>query len=151
MKKNIIIWVAIVVIVGVGAFFGGEAVGRSSAASNLRSRFAAFGNGAGAFGNRAGGNGTSVLAGSVLSMDSQSLTLQGRDGSSHVVFYSTSTEVSQPTVVPVSALKAGENVTVMGTSNSDGSFTASSIDIRPNGPAGVPSQAGVVPVPTSGQ
>ncbi len=155
MKKNIIIWgIVIIVVVGVGAFFGGLAIGKSSSVGALRSRAAAFGNGTGAFAARGGqGSGVGVLSGSVLSLSAQSLTLQDRSGSSHVVFYSTSTDISKPTAVPASDIQTGDSVTVMGTANPDGSFTAQSIDIRPSGPAGAPSQAPMIPAPapTAGQ
>ncbi len=146
MKKHTIISIAVVVVVGLAAFFGGMAVGKSSAAGALRSRLGAFGSGAGTFAAR-GGQGAGFLTGSVIAMDSQSITLQDRAGSSHIVLYSTSTAVSKPTVVPSSDIQTGDNVTVMGTANSDGSFTASSIDIRPAGPAASGTQqAPMIPV-----
>jgi hypothetical protein len=130
MKKNIVITVAVVIVVGLAAFFGGMAVGKGSAAGALRNQFAALRNGGTTSGfARTGGQSAGFLAGSVISMDSQSITLQGRDGSSHIIFYATSTAVSKEVSTTIGDVKPGDEITAMGTANPDGSFTASSISI----------------------
>jgi hypothetical protein len=69
-------------------------------------------------------------------MDSSSITLQLANGNSQVVFYSSSTPVSEPTTVSVSTLKTGTNIMVGGTTNSDGSLTAQTIQVRTGAAAG---------------
>ncbi len=145
MKKHIVITIVVAVVVGVGAFFGGMAVGRSSSAANLRGQFAAFRNGTSTGFTRNGGQGAGLLTGSVIAKDAQSITIQDRTGSSHIVFYATSTQVSKPTPVTIGDLNVGDNVTVTGTSNSDGSLTAQTIDVRGNQPPTGGTQAPMMP------
>ncbi|MEI7777040.1 MAG: hypothetical protein WCI52_00290 [bacterium] len=123
--KNIIIAVVISVVVagGIGYF-----VGSSHASSNVPANPIARGNfagrGAGGF-----GGGTS---GSIISNSGNSLTVSLKDGSSKIVFVSASTTVMKTTAGSSSDLSSGVNVVVMGSTNSDGSITANSIQIRPS-------------------
>jgi hypothetical protein len=126
--KMHIIWVLVAIVALVGGFFWGKATAQSSHES---------GSYAGALGSStrrtAGGSfsGGGLLTGQITAMDSTSITLQLPTGSSAVVFYSTSTPVSEPTMVPVSDLSVGTNVMVGGIQNSDGSYTATTIQVRP--------------------
>jgi len=127
-----IIWALVAVIALIGGYFWGRGTARPS-----------FGNGnfPGAFNASssrrfAAGGGQTLTAGSITAMDSSSITLQLPNGNSEIVFYSTSTMVSEPQTVPVSDLKVGSNVAVGGTTNSDGSLTATSIQVRPAGVQG---------------
>ena len=134
MKKYTvhIIWAVIVLVALGGGFYWGKA---SSAVT--RGSFAgtgAYGSSTRRFAGGAAGGGIAV--GQITSMDSTSITLQLANGNSEVVFFTTSTPVSEPTTVPVSSLKVGTNVMVAGTSNSDGSVTAQSIQVRPAGAGG---------------
>lgn len=134
MKKyrTHIVWVLVAIIALAGGFYWGKA-----SATPARGLFA----GAGTFGSStqrfvgAGGanGGGGFETGQIASMDSSSITLQLANGNSKVVFYSSSTSVSEPTTVPVGALKVGTNVMVAGTANSDGSVTAQTIQVRPAG------------------
>jgi hypothetical protein len=74
-----------------------------------------------------------LVTGQITAMDSSSVTLQLANGNSEVVFYSTSTPVSEPTTVLANTLKVGTTIMVGGTSNSDGSLTAQTIQVRPAG------------------
>jgi len=136
MKKyrTHIIWVLVAIVALVGGFYWGSASAGASKGS-----FA----GAGAYGSstrRTGGaggvTGGGIAAGQITAMDSSSITLQLANGNSEVVFYSSSTSVSEPTTVPANTLKVGTNVMVAGSSNSDGSVTAQTIQVRPAGASG---------------
>jgi hypothetical protein len=133
--KTHIIWLLIAIVVGLGGFFYGKSTaaasrsgfaGAGAFASSTRSRFA------GAGGTAGGG----VAVGTITAMDSSSITLQLANGNSEVVFITTSTPVTEPTTVSPSTLAVGTNVMVAGTTNSDGSVTAQSIQVRPAGAAG---------------
>jgi len=131
MKKTLPILIIIVIVVAVAAFYGGMkyATGKqSSLASAARQRFAQNG----ALPNRQGGAG--VVNGQIVSKNDQTMTVQLRDGSSKIVFYSGSTEVSKFVAGTTSDLVQGGTVMVSGTTNSDGSFTAQSVQIRPSAP-----------------
>ena len=121
--KTHIIWavVAIVALAG-GMFYGkmsanNQASTRGSAASSTRAGLA-----------RTSGGG--FVTGQIISVNGNNLTVSLANGNSQVVFYSSSTQVMKPTIVPVSNLVAGTRVAIGGTANSDGSLTAQSIQIQ---------------------
>ena len=119
-----IIW-AIVVIV---AFVGGMFYGKSGVTSQTASRSYASSTRSGSA-SRAGGG---FVSGQIISVSGNSMTVSLANGNSQVVFYSSSTPITviKPTVVSASALTAGTRVMVTGTSNSDGSLTATSIQAQ---------------------
>ena len=127
MKKTV--WVPVVVgaLCAIVFFFVGKSVGASGAASSARSAFASSTRGG--FAGRAGAGG-GFAAGQIVSLSANSMTIQLANGNSEVVFYSSSTQIVAPQTVPVSSLKAGSQVMVGGTTNSDGSVTASTIQVR---------------------
>jgi len=135
MKKNIlvIILAAVIIVVAGGSFYGGmlykgsqTPARRTGIGSANSARFAA---------------GASFSSGSVASIDSQSITLKLPTGGSRIIFYSATTEVGKFVSGTVSDLQVGDNVMVNGKTNTDGSITAQSIQIRPAGQAG-PGQQG---------
>jgi len=138
--------VALVVGLGVG-YWGASALTPAKAP------------GAGAYEGRTGASGTftrpggtagagGLLSGTVAAEDSGSITLDTRDGSSHVILISPATTVQKSVSGSLSDVATGSTVVVMGTTNSDGSVSATSIQLRPAGSA--PSAAPMMPA-TSGQ
>ena len=124
--KNIIISVVISVVLagGIGYFVGSShALGGAPANPTTRGNFAGRGAGAGGFGG---------TTGSIVSNSGNSLTVSLKDGSSKVIFISASTTVMKTTAGSSSDLSSGTNVVVMGSTNSDGSITANSIQVRPS-------------------
>jgi hypothetical protein len=127
-KTSVIISIIVLIIVAGGAFYGGMIYGKSQ---NTRSSFAT-----GNFQrtNRTGANGTSLVSGSIVSEDSSSITLQlPNNAGSKIIFYSDITQISKFATGTASDLTTGTSVSVTGTTNSDGSVTAQSIQIRPAG------------------
>lgn len=125
--KTTIIWVIVVIV----AFLGGMYAGRLTV--RARASFAAFGAASSTragFGGGARGAGGGFVAGTVSSIDSQSITLTLPNGNSEIVFYSSSTSIIKPSPASISDLSAGTMVMIGGTSNSDGSLTAQSIQVR---------------------
>jgi hypothetical protein len=87
---------------------------------------------AGAYtGTRAAGAGGGFLMGTVAEESSSSITLNTQDGSSHVVLITPSTTVSKYVAGSLSDVAVGSTIVVSGTTNSDGSVSASVIQIRP--------------------
>jgi Domain of unknown function (DUF5666) len=135
MKKYLvhIVWLVVVIV----ALVGGIYYGKSTAAS-AAGRFG----GAGAsstrtgFTGRGGAAGGGFVAGQILSLGAGSMTIQLANGNSQVVFYSSSTAVIKPEPAPVSSLMPGTMVMIGGTTNSDGSLTAQSIQVRTAGASG---------------
>lgn len=164
--------IAIVVVVGAGAFYGGMRYGEgrppSAAAMKTLSSLTpeqaaqAF-QGGGGFpggglpgaggGRRNGAAGGGFVNGDIVSKDAQSVTVKLADGSTKIVFYSASTTVSKSATGTAADLTAGTGVIVTGTTNSDGSVTATRIQLRAPGEApfgaGGPPGAGAAAPPTT--
>ncbi len=140
MKNNIALIAILAVIVGGAAgFFGGVQYQKSQRPSF--GQFAGAGGGfgtrggSGATGARRGGNGA---AGTILSVDANSMTVKLNDGSSKIVVLTGTTSINKAAAAAVSDLSVGETVSAFGTTNSDGSITATNIQINPmmRGPGG---------------
>jgi len=141
MKKILLSVIVTAVIVGGGAFFGGMQYAKSQTPDmgDLASRFGNFdpsqrsgmSGGMGGFTrSQAGGE---FVSGEILSMDAESITIKLPDGSSKLVFFSDASKINKMTEGSSADLVTGTIITVIGTSNNDGSVTASTIQILPEG------------------
>jgi len=135
-KWQIAVVVLAVIAVGVGALFGGRAWGESASSSDQTQRqFATDGSGPFNRGDgSAPGDGTgrgmfggNAVTGSIIAVDSSSITVQTSDGSTKIVLFGDSTGITLVTEGSVADLKTGEDVLVTGTTNDDGTVTATSI------------------------
>lgn len=160
-SKSIIITIVVALIVGIGAFYGGALYEKNSLSKQglLRSGNGQFGNGqrrpsgqgslgAGGSGFARGNGGSEngeFVAGDIILKDDpapeqaqsgagKSITIKTRDGGSKIIFFSDSTLIGKSVQSTSSDLNTGEQVMVSGKSNSDGTFTAQNIQIRPNQP-----------------
>jgi len=136
MKKNLILILIALIIVGAGGFFGGMKYGESQALKNLtpekmREIFQQRG---GQFfaqnqsqRQRAGQN---FVSGQVISKDEKSLTVKLPDGSTKIIFLSQSTQILKATEGSIDDLQVGKEILVTGNQNADGSLTARTIQIR---------------------
>lgn len=131
MKNSIIIAILVAIIVGGGAFFGGMKYQQSKQRSFFRQGNALQGARAGLGGNRMGFR---PVNGEIISSDDKSITVKLQDGSSKIVIFSDKTTVNKTSESSKSDLKTGEQVVVIGTTNSDGSITAQTISIGNNFP-----------------
>ncbi len=134
-KIQIIIFIVSLVVVGGGAFYGGMFY-KTSQLSAQRAEFTGTRNRAG--GDNRSTAGTGFISGDIVFKDDQSLTIKMRDGSSKIVFYSDSTEVSKFVAGALIDLVVGNTVMVNGKTNTDGSVTAQSIQLRPTMPQTMP-------------
>jgi hypothetical protein len=124
--------IAALVIGGFGGILIGHATGGSSSQAGQTQR-AGGGAAAGGAGGRTGGGfgggaaGGGFTAGTVVSVSGDTVTLKASDGSTVKVTTSSSTKVTESGASTVSALKAGETVTVVGTKDASGNVTATSV------------------------
>lgn len=108
-------------------------LGASSTSTNTRLNingrsFGAGFPGGGNFGGRGG-----FVSGEIVSADATSITVKDSTGSTKVVYYSGTTTIDKTVTGAAADLTVGLNVTTNGTSNSDGSVAATTIQIRPAG------------------
>ena len=133
MNKNTVIIVAVVLVIvaAAGGFFGGMQYQKSQprAAGQFAGRN--FGGGAGQGGSGSQNSNFRPVRGQVLSMDNNSLTVKLSDGSTKIVVLSGSTTFVKSSPGSQGDLKTGDTINVVGNQNSDGSVTASDVQINP--------------------
>ena len=141
--KSIIITLSIALVVGAGGFYGGtiyekgslskQGLLRSASTQGVNGGQRGPGGGGGRFGQGGpgGNNSGNFVAGQITAKNDNSITIQGRDGSSKIVFYSGSTSIGKAVQGATSDLASGEQVVVSGQANSDGTVNAQNIQIRP--------------------
>ena len=141
MNKTIITAIAVAIVFGGGGYY----FGKQSAASATPSGAAAFAARAGGAGRTGafGGAGGGFAAGTIIATGNGTMTIQMPASTSStattgtkIVLFDNSTQVSELQSVPASNLAVGQSITVTGTTNSDGSVTATSIQVRPAGARG---------------
>jgi len=142
MKNILLSVIATSVIVGTGSFFGGMQFAKSQTLDmdGIGSRFGSFDpgqrtglpGGIGGFGrDQSAGGG--FVNGQIFSIDADSMTITLPDGGSKLVFFSDASKVSKMTEGSLADLATGTTITVAGKNNDDGSVTASTIQILPEG------------------
>ena len=132
MNKKIIGIATIALVVGIGVGYGGANAFRSGVpGQNMQGNFSAI-KGGDMSGVRAGGawNG-GMLSGTVATKDSGSITINTKDGSSHIVLITPATSFLKSVSGAQSDVSVDSTVIVSGMTNSDGSVTAQSVQIRP--------------------
>ncbi len=135
MHKKIIITAGIALAVGFGAGYG-----MHSTPARAQDSQNGYAGGSGKI-MRGNGNGGGFLSGTVVNKDAGSVTLNTRDGSSHVVFITPDTTISKSVNGTMSDVSVGTTIIVSGTTNSDGSVSANLIQLRPAlSPAATPAQ-----------
>lgn len=134
MKNNLAVVAIIVVLVGVGSFFGGMKYQQSKTSNSPLRQFQGGGQGTRQGGQNAsgrfGGGGVPVV-GEIISSDDKSITVKLQDGSSKIVLLPDNVTVSKTDQGSKADLKNGVRVGVFGTSNSDGSVTAQNVQLNP--------------------
>lgn len=150
MNKTVVSVGIAALLIGLGGGYAGATAfaktasrgGTQMSRGDIRGNFQV----AGMRGNQAMGG---FLSGTVKKLDDGSLTLDTRDGSSHVVLINPGTSVSKSVTGTLSDLTVGSTVIVNGKTNPDGSVSASLIQLRPEGtqyPMGIGGRA--IPTPT---
>ncbi len=139
-NKNTLMIVAVILIVvaAVGGFFAGMQYEKSQGRAALGQFAQRFGNGNGTYLQRTGASGQqgqrfTPIRGQILSLGSGTMTVKMQDGSTKIVVLGSNTTFIKTQTGALSDLKQGDNVMVVGTYNSDGSVTATDVQINPQG------------------
>ncbi len=131
MNKIITKIVIVAMIVGGAGFYGGTLYGKNSSANSRTGNRQGAGLGANA-GNFRGQNADrGFVSGEIMSKDDKSITVKLQTGGSKIVLYSGTTKIMKSVDGTTSDLTNGEQITVTGAQNQDGSVTAQSIQLRP--------------------
>jgi len=141
-KQWVTLIVVAVVFAGIG-FFGGIKYQQSKTPA-VAARTGGGAGAAGFAGRRTGTAGANMgfANGQVLSVDQNSITVKLQNGGSQNVILAPSTTYRKAVDGTISDVAVGSQVTVTGTTNSDGSLTAQSVQIRAasSTPPGLPPQ-----------
>lgn len=78
-----------------------------------------------------GGVGFRPVSGEITSKDEGSITVSMQDGSSKIILLTEDTSVSKSEEGSQADLEVGEQVSIFGTENSDGSVTAQNVQLNP--------------------
>lgn len=140
MNKTITVGLVAAVVCGLGGYLigGMHTTTGASGAPSVQG-------GGGGFAGRNGGTGAARFAGggatmgTIIAKDATSITVELRAFGSttpsttgtKIVLYDPSTQIMKTSSGSANDLSVGDNVTVSGTSNSDGSVTATMIQLRP--------------------
>ena len=132
MNKNTAGFIIALLIVGGASYYAGTKYGGKSTRVSP-----ANGSRTGNFqGDARVRNGGGFVVGQIVSNDGKSMVLKLQDGSSKIILLGSSAAIMKTATGVASDLTVGKDVTVTGTANSDGSVTAQSIQIRPEGTTG---------------
>jgi hypothetical protein len=137
IKKALVpILVALIVVVGAGSFYGGTMYGKSQGNRLGQQRLPQMGGGAAAGVNKkAGAQNIGFVNGEILSNGGKTMTVKINTGGSKIILLSDATEIGKMASGTAGDLIPGQNIMVNGKTNTDGSITASSVQIRPIGQA----------------
>lgn len=155
MNKLVTTIIAVAIIVGGGAFYGGmkytesknsrdrfwQADFQNLSPEERQQRFQELGaNVSGAFRDHEGGfrggfgsgqdGGIRSLSGEIISQSEDSLTIKLSDDSTKIVFINNSTQITKSVEGSLDDLVPGEQIFVSGDENPDGSYTAQTIQLR---------------------
>jgi len=150
-KKIVPIMIVVVIMTAAAGFYGGLKYNESKNKNSARNMAGFFANSESdngqprmqIFNGESGGAGAGramradggFANGKILAKDEQSLTIKLADGGSKIIFYSNSTEVMKTATGTPAELKVGDNIMATnGTTNSNGSITAKTIQLRQNMP-----------------
>lgn len=145
MKKsmNVILAIVLIVVAAGGAFYGGMRYQKSKtptrpaglAGFNFGGAGGTNGTG-GRFFRTGGGTAGGVVRGTISAVNGTSVTVQETNGSSKIVILGTNVAISKSESASTSDVATGQTVMVVGTTNSDGSITATDIQLNPTTGAG---------------
>ena len=137
-KKNNLYALVVGLILIVASFWGGYKYAGGSDCSILKPLSAEEKSQLGKTITAMKSNGTAVsdvpqiIGGKIIETDNSSITISLPQGGSSIVFLASTTAVVKSSVGTFKDLSAGKSVTVVGTKNPEGSFSARAIQLNPD-------------------
>jgi hypothetical protein len=119
--------VAALIVGGIGGVLIGQNTASPSNASVVRNGFGPGGGGEGPGTGQLNGNRGGLTAGTITSIDGDTITVKLADGSTVKVSTSDSTTVTKTSKAKVGDLATGDTITVIGQADSSGNVTATRI------------------------
>lgn len=137
MNRTLVVFIAVVAAIALagGGFIAGMSVGTANAAAARPSAATGSGTQGRQGAGQVGGAQGRPLNGQVLGVGDGTLTINlGQEQGSRIVLVAPSTRVVRTTEtdIPLSGIKEGERVTVVGAENSDGTVNAQAIVVGGN-------------------
>jgi hypothetical protein len=136
-NKNMILVAVLVLLVGGGAFGTGYKVGQLKSRVNFTGRFedirntGGIRNGTGTGMGQKLGGGRGQITGEITALDDKTMTVKMTDGSSKIILMADAMMVNKSVAGSKTDLAVGGKIAVFGATNSDGSVTASSVELDP--------------------
>lgn len=126
--------VILILVVAAGSFYGGMMLGKKQnkngfPGGNFVGQHQGMMAGQQAKGGNRGAGG--FISGEIISVENKSITIKTQNGGSKIIFFSDSTSIGKAITGSFTDLITGQFITAGGTPNSDGSITATQIQIRP--------------------
>lgn len=142
-KNNVIITIVVAIIVGTLGFFGGMKYGQSKqpGRGQMGQKGQTFQQNGQNGGTMRSNSGSQFISGEVLNKDNKSFTIKLQNGSSKIILYSDSTNISKSATGTLDDILTGRQISVTGSTNSDGSLTAQAIQVRPESASSTPPAA----------
>ncbi len=131
MNIKIVAGIVVMAVLVLGAFYGGTVYAKKSSSAIGQFSNTQFMGGQRGMGMRSGMNGGGFTSGEIISKDASGITLKMQNGSTKIVLIGESSYVTKSVAGSVADLTVGINISVTGITNSDGSVTAQSVQIRP--------------------
>lgn len=128
--KNIIICAVVLIAVAGASFYAGFLFEKNSKTTGFNNqRFSGSSIPGNTSLNRQGNPNSNL--GEVIAKDEKTITIKLSSGGSKIILLSESTQINKTSQGNIQDLDVGKNVIVQGTTNSDGSVTAKTIQITP--------------------
>jgi len=118
--------IIVIILVGAGSFYGGMIYAKSQSAKGFNPQSFR----AGQIGDRNGNSTSGFVTGDIIAKDNNSITVKSGNSGSKIILYSDTTKIDKYNSGAISDLQVGKSISVQGATNSDGSITAQSIQIR---------------------
>ncbi len=119
------------VVVVIGVFYAGMMYARSGTRGQFNGQFPGAQMGMRNVNGRVGMNAGGIVFGEIISKNETGVTVKMQDGSTKITLIDSNAQIMKSSAGSLTDLLVGTTISVTGTTNSDGSVTAQTVQIRP--------------------